>query len=121
MVSRHFIVPTSNIASEEQETPTTASATSIPLVPITGETDMQGLARGRRTGGNARSTLEPVSGVVAGEASAASSSQSNAPEQLVSDDMCDRLRTTLVTCQDAAVVQLLLEFCLPNAKEKVGS
>ncbi|KAL5960543.1 Integrator complex subunit 2 [Taenia solium] len=120
VVSRHFITPTNTIASEEQEIPTTASATPLPLVPITGETEMQGLARGRRTGGNARSTLEPVSGGGGGvgEGSAASSSQSNALESLASDDMCDRLRATLVTCQDATVVQLLLEFCLPNAKEK---
>ncbi|KAL5111965.1 Integrator complex subunit 2 [Taenia crassiceps] len=118
VVSRHFIAPTSTVSSEEEESPATAGTTPLPLVPITGETEMQGVVRGRRNGGNARSTLEPVSGgVVAGEGGAASS-QSNTLESLASDDLCDRLRTTLVACQDAAAVQLLLEFCLPNAKEK---
>ncbi|KAH9287331.1 Integrator complex subunit 2 [Echinococcus granulosus] len=119
VISRHFIGLTSTIASEKRETLTTASATPLPLVPITGDMEMQGFARGRRTGGNGRSTLEPASGSgIIGESSAASSSQPNALEPLASDDLCDRLRTTLVTCQDATVVQLLLEFCLPTAEEK---
>ncbi|VDM34885.1 unnamed protein product [Hydatigera taeniaeformis] len=118
--SRHFVPPTSTTASEEPETSSAASATPLSLVPITAETEMQSLARGRRTSGNARPTLEPVSGAGVGgtEGSAASSSQPNTAEPLASDELCDRLRTTLVACQDATVVQILLEFCLPTAKEK---
>ncbi|KAL7061440.1 hypothetical protein AAHC03_01409 [Spirometra sp. Aus1] len=40
------------------------------------------------------------------------------PALLASDEECDRLRAALVLSQDATVVQLLLEFCLPCKEEK---
>ncbi|VDL95714.1 unnamed protein product [Schistocephalus solidus] len=45
--------------------------------------------------------------------------QTKQPVALVaSDEECDRLRAALVLSQDATVVQLLLEFCLPIEEEK---
>ncbi|VDK54951.1 unnamed protein product [Dibothriocephalus latus] len=39
---------------------------------------------------------------------------------IASDEECDRLRAALVISQDATVVQLLLEFCLPSEEEKLS-
>ncbi|KAM7540745.1 hypothetical protein Aperf_G00000044286 [Anoplocephala perfoliata] len=114
MAGRGFLKPKDVVGQgniEKQPIP------SISLVPIAGETDAQAMMRGRAgAGGNARPSLEPI----ATEGSALLPVvQQNPSESLASGDLCGRLLNTIIISQEASVVHLFLEFCLPTAEEKL--
>lgn len=100
------------VSSQEGRRVSTATAPSSPsvLLPITKETESRG--------GSTRPTLLPIPGGEPG-GTVSTPSRASQPESPASDELCERLRMTLVASQDAAVVQLLFEFCLPTPEEKV--
>ena len=113
VANRFFIAPQEG---KRENAPAGAPQTSpAALLPITKESET-------RVGGT-RPTLLPISG--GGTAASTTTtptppaSRSSRPESPAPDELCDRLRMTLVASQDAAVVQLLFEFCLPSPEEKV--
>uniref|UniRef100_A0A5K3FK48 Fanconi anemia group A protein n=1 Tax=Mesocestoides corti TaxID=53468 RepID=A0A5K3FK48_MESCO len=122
-VADRFFLASSTPATSERQQGSTGGGPP-PLIPITGETEplaAKAFTTGKKVGGGGRLSLEPIPGA---DGSAprpdtpGTSTTQPGGGPLASDEECDRLRMALVTSQDAAVVQLLLEFCLPSAEEK---
>lgn len=113
MAGRGFLKP-KDVAQENIEKQPTPS---ISLVPITSETDALATMRSRASaGGNGRPSSEPI----ASESNVLPTViQQNPSESLASGDLCGRLLNTIIISQEASVVHLLLELCLPTAEEKV--